>query len=225
MAQAARPFSTAEVKRLLLQLLGAVEHMHGRWYIHRDLKTSNLLYSNSGKLCVCDFGLARTYGSPIAPYTAEVVTLWYRCPELLLGSKVYSTPLDMWSVGCIFGELLTGKPLLPGEGEADQLARIFRLLGAPSEDRWPGVSLLPNFGRVSVSRAPSRGRLREVFPSASFSGGAFLSDLGFDLLLRLLELDPAKRISASAALGHAWLAEVPLPCSLAAMPKFATKGD
>lgn len=225
MSLATQPFSTAEVKRLLLQLLSAVEHMHNKWYIHRDLKTSNLLYSNAGKLCVCDFGLARTYGSPIAPFTAEVVTLWYRCPELLLGSRLYSTPLDMWSVGCIFGEMLSGKPLLPGEGEADQLSRIFRLLGAPSEDRWPGVSQLPNFSRISASRAPSRGKLRELFPSASFSGGVFLGDQGFDLLSQLLELDPARRISATAALQHPWFAEAPLPCSMALMPKFSSKGD
>lgn len=225
MSLATQPFSTAEVKRLMLQLLSAMEHMHNKWYIHRDLKTSNLLYSNAGKLCVCDFGLARTYGSPIAPFTAEVVTLWYRCPELLLGSRLYSTPLDMWSVGCIFGEMLSGKPLLPGEGEADQLSRIFRLLGAPSEDRWPGVSLLPNFNRVTASRAPSRGKLRELFPSTSFSGGIFLGDQGFDLLSQLLELDPSRRISATAALQHPWFAEAPLACNMALMPKFASKGD
>ncbi len=82
--------------------------MHSQWYIHRDLKSSNLLYSNKGVLMVCDFGLARKYGEPIAPYTHEVVTLWYRAPELLLGSRTYSTPIDMWSVGCIFAEMILG---------------------------------------------------------------------------------------------------------------------
>lgn len=93
MEMSSQPFSIAEVKRLMLQLLGAVQHMHAAWYIHRDLKTSNLLYSNKhGKLCVCDFGMARKYSSPISPYTHEVITLWYRCPELLLGT--YTEPLN-----------------------------------------------------------------------------------------------------------------------------------
>jgi cell division cycle 2-like protein len=102
-------FSISEIKTLMIQLLSAVEHMHSQWYIHRDLKSSNLLYSNKGVLMVCDFGLARKYGEPIAPYTHEVVTLWYRAPELLLGSRTYSTPIDMWSVGCIFAEMILGE--------------------------------------------------------------------------------------------------------------------
>lgn len=153
--QSKLPFSVSEVKQLMYQLLGAVAYMHQHWYIHRDLKTSNLLYSNQGKLTVCDFGMARKYGSPIAAYTKEVVTLWYRPPELLLGSQTYSTPLDVWSVGCIFAEMLLVKPLFPGEGEVDQISKIFRLLGAPSEERWPGYSQLPNVSKVSW-RAPSR---------------------------------------------------------------------
>jgi len=100
---------TAEVKCLLLQLIRAVEYLHRRWFIHRDLKTSNLLYNNAGKLAVCDFGLARRYEEPIRPYTHMVVTLWYRPPELLLGQRTYSTEVDMWSVGCILGELLVGE--------------------------------------------------------------------------------------------------------------------
>lgn len=226
MMQSKQPFSTAEVKQLMLQLVSAMEFMHSKWFIHRDLKTSNILYSNTGRLSVCDFGLARSYGSPIAPFTAEVVTLWYRCPELLLGSKFYSTALDMWSVGCIFGELLTSKPLLPGEGEADQLTRIFRLVGSPTEDRWPGVSQLPNMVAMSgiISRAPTRGKLRELVPGFSHTGGTFLSDIGFDLLSRLLELDPSQRCSAAQALQHQWLvAEAPRPTSIDLMPRFDTQ--
>ena len=97
-----QPFSTGEVKQLMLQFLSAVSHIHENWFIHRDLKTSNLLYSNSGKLSVCDFGMARKFGSPVLPYSPLVVTLWYRAPEILLGSSIYSTPADIWSVGCIF---------------------------------------------------------------------------------------------------------------------------
>ena len=117
----------AEVKCLLRQLLSAIEHMHRRWFIHRDLKTSNLLYNSAGKLAVCDFGLARKYEEPIRAYTPTVVTLYYRSPELLLGAQTYSTGVDMWSVGCIFAELLTTKPLFPGSGELDELDKIFKV--------------------------------------------------------------------------------------------------
>ena len=155
MDQSKHAFSNAEIKQLMVQLLRAIEHMHRHWFIHRDLKTTNLLYSNRGELVVCDFGMARKYDSPIAPYTKEVVTLWYRPPELLLGSPTYTVALDMWSVGCIFGEMLAGKPLLPGEGEVDQISKIFKLVGVPSEERWPGFSKLPNSSQVSV-RGSSR---------------------------------------------------------------------
>lgn len=238
-----QPFSTAEVKQLMLQLLSAVAYMHSKWYVHRDLKTSNLLYTSPGRLTVCDFGLARTYGSPLAPLTAEVVTLWYRCPELLLGCGLYSTALDVWSVGCIFGEMLTGKPLLPGEGEADQLSKIFSLLGAPTEVRWPGVTALPNYAALSaiISRAPSRPRIKEVFCAAAIGGGGGggggggigggsmgrgiqLTDAGVGLMADLLELDPAKRIAADAALRCPWLqTELPAPTLPDRMPRFETK--
>lgn len=104
--QSKYPFSTSEIKQLLLQFFSAMEYMHDNWIIHRDLKSSNLLYSNKGKLTVCDFGMARKYDQPILPYTREVVTLWYRSPELLLGSPTYSTPLDMVHVITILFVLL-----------------------------------------------------------------------------------------------------------------------
>ena len=148
-------FSIAEIKQLMHQLLSGVTYMHESWVIHRDLKTSNLLYTN-GKLSICDFGMARKFGDPLLPFTREVVTLWYRPPELLLGAATYSTPLDIWSVGCIFGELVAGKPLFPGEGELDQISRIFSTLGAPNEQIWPGcTSQLPHISKVSY-RAPSQ---------------------------------------------------------------------
>jgi len=221
-----QPFSTAEVKQLMMQLLSAMEHMHSKWYIHRDLKTSNLLYNNKGFLSVCDFGLARKYGSPIAAYTAPVVTLWYRAPELLLGSRLYSIPIDMWSVGCIFAEMLqSGEPLLPGEGEADQISKIFKLLGAPNEQRWPGFSSLPNVSKISL-KMPTKSKLRDLIPMTSFSGGACLSDCGMDLLSQLLNMDPAKRISAKLALQHGWLKkELPCPTPLDMMPTFKSRHE
>ena len=122
-----QPFLEGEVKTLMVQLLRAVHHLHDNWILHRDLKASNLLLSHKGILKVGDFGLAREYGSPLKPYTPVVVTLWYRAPELLLGTKEYSTAIDLWSVGCIFAEFLLHKPLFRGKSEIDQLNQIFKV--------------------------------------------------------------------------------------------------
>lgn len=120
-------FLPGEVKCLIKQLLQAIGHLHDNWILHRDLKTSNLLLSHKGILKVGDFGLAREYGSPLKHYTSLVVTLWYRAPELLLCTKEYSTPIDMWSVGCIFGEFMLMGALFPGKSEIDQLNKIFKV--------------------------------------------------------------------------------------------------
>lgn len=138
-----QPFSQSEVKCLMLQLFEGVKYLHDNWVLHRDLKTSNLLLNNRGELKICDFGLARQYGSPLKPYTHLVVTLWYRAPELLLGGKLYSTAIDMWSLGCIMAELLSKEPLFNGKTEVEQLDKIFRILGTPNEAIWPGFSKLP----------------------------------------------------------------------------------
>lgn len=129
------PFLQSEVKTLMLQLLSATALMHELWIIHRDLKTSNLLMTNRGMIKIADFGLARYFGEPVGNMTQLVVTLWYRygyfnymsnrrAPELLLGTKEYGTEIDMWSIGCIFGELCLMEPLLQGKSEIDQLAKV-----------------------------------------------------------------------------------------------------
>ncbi|KAJ8758936.1 hypothetical protein K2173_002715 [Erythroxylum novogranatense] len=118
-----QPFSQSEVKCLMLQLLEGIKYLHDNWVLHRDLKTSNLLLNNRGELKICDFGLARQYGSPLKPYTHLVVTLWYRAPELLLGAKQYSTAIDMWSLGCIMAELLSKEPLFNGKLNLINLTR------------------------------------------------------------------------------------------------------
>ncbi|CAA2996511.1 cyclin-dependent kinase G-2-like isoform X1 [Olea europaea subsp. europaea] len=213
-----QPFSQSEVKCLTLQLLEGVKYLHDNWVLHRDLKTSNLLLNNRGELKICDFGLARQYGSPLKPYTHLVVTLWYRAPELLLGAKQYSTAIDMWSVGCIMAELLSKEPLFSGKTEFDQLDKIFRILGTPNETIWPGFSRLPG---VKVNFVKNKyNQLRRKFPATSFTGSPVLSDAGFDLLNKLLTYDPDKRITAEAALKHEWFQEVPLPKSKEFMPTF-----
>nr|XP_019708390.1 cyclin-dependent kinase G-2 isoform X2 [Elaeis guineensis]XP_019708391.1 cyclin-dependent kinase G-2 isoform X2 [Elaeis guineensis]XP_029122387.1 cyclin-dependent kinase G-2 isoform X2 [Elaeis guineensis] len=213
-----QPFSQSEVKCLMLQLLEGVKYLHDNWVLHRDLKTSNLLLNNRGELKICDFGLARQYGSPLKPYTHLVVTLWYRAPELLLGAKEYSTAIDMWSLGCIMAELLAKEPLFNGKTEFDQLDKIFRTLGTPNEKIWPGFAKLPGV-KVNFVKQPYN-KLREKFPPTSFSGRPTLSEAGFDLLNKLLTYDPEKRITADAALKHPWFSEVPLPKSKEFMPTF-----
>ena len=128
------------------QLLKGLSYCHSRNILHRDLKPQNLLINRTGELKLADFGLARAFGIPVRCYSAEVVTLWYRPPDVLFGAKLYTTSIDMWSAGCIFAELANaGRPLFPGSDVDDQLKRIFKLLGTPSEENWPGMTQLPDF--------------------------------------------------------------------------------
>ncbi|TKS77177.1 Cyclin-dependent kinase 11B [Collichthys lucidus] len=212
-----QPFLPGEVKTLMIQLLRGVRHLHDNWILHRDLKTSNLLLSHKGILKIGDFGLAREYGSPLKPYTPVVVTLWYRSPELLLGAKEYSTAVDMWSVGCIFGELLTQKPLFPGKSEIDQINKIFKDLGSPSEKIWPGYSELPAVKKMTFTEYPYN-NLRKRF-------GALLSDQGFDLMNKFLTYCPSKRILSDEGLKHEYFRETPLPIDPSMFPTWPAKSE
>uniref|UniRef100_A0A672I9J4 cyclin-dependent kinase n=1 Tax=Salarias fasciatus TaxID=181472 RepID=A0A672I9J4_SALFA len=212
-----QPFLPGEVKTLMIQLLRGVRHLHDNWILHRDLKTSNLLLSHKGILKIGDFGLAREYGSPLKPYTPVVVTLWYRSPELLLGAKEYSTAVDMWSVGCIFGELLTQKPLFPGKSEIDQINKIFKDLGSPSEKIWPGYNELPAVKKMTFTEYPYN-NLRKRF-------GALLSDQGFDLMNKFLTYCPSKRILSDEALKHEYFRETPLPIDPSMFPTWPAKSE
>mmetsp|Transcript_30579 Transcript_30579/g.79778 ORF Transcript_30579/g.79778 Transcript_30579/m.79778 type:complete len:422 (+) Transcript_30579:244-1509(+) len=206
------PFGQSEVKCLLQQLLEATAYMHKNWVIHRDLKTSNLLMNGEGVLKICDFGLAREYGDPIKKYTPLVVTLWYRPPELLMGQKIYSTAVDMWSVGCIFGELLLRRVLFEGQSELNQLELIVRLLGSPSAEEREKLSAMGNPLQMRFKEGmPSR--LRETFFASRFSSDkTMVTEKGIDLLARLLSFDPEKRLSAEEALNHPYFEEMPKAC-------------
>lgn len=204
-------FTLGESKEIIRQVLSAVEHLHKHWIVHRDLKTSNLLLSNRGKVQVADFGLARRLGPRAEQLTPVVVTLWYRAPELLLGDKSYTSAIDMWSVGCILAELLLGRPLLPGKTEIDQIDWIFRVFGYPDELTWPECKKLSGLSSISaakyISIPPAIYNLNAIFTKRHIP----LSDAGYDLLLRCFEYDPKKRITAREALGHEWFREQPVP--------------
>jgi len=140
------PLDPHNVQLFMFQLLRGLNFCHNRKILHRDLKPQNLLISEIGELKLADFGLARAKSVPTHTYSHEVVTLWYRPPDVLMGSTEYSTSLDMWGVACIFVEMLTGKPLFPGiKGVYDQLNKIWTVLGTPTDSTWPGVSSYPDY--------------------------------------------------------------------------------
>jgi cyclin-dependent kinase 2 len=187
------------LKKYLYQMLSGIAHCHSHRVLHRDLKPQNLLIEEgTNTLKLADFGLARAFGIPVRQYTREVITLWYRAPEILLGSKQYSTPVDLWSIGCIFAEMAMQKPLFPGDSEIDQLFKIFQILGTPDENVWHGVRSLPEYKEVFPQWRPKN--LLEVVPE--------LCSDGLDLLNKLLVYDPTQRISAKAALQHSYFRDL-----------------
>lgn len=214
------PFSTSEVKCLMLQLFEAVAHLHEHHVIHRDLKLSNLLLTAGGVLKLCDFGLARPLASPASaapqPLTLKVVTLWYRAPELLLGARTYTSAIDNWALGCILGELLLHRPLMPGSTEAEQVRLMCTLLGSPSERIWPGFTELPLARSFALLEQP----YNEL--EARFRGTRELSRGALALLNALLTYDPSKRTTARTALGHAFFAEAPPAKARGLLPTFPT---
>jgi len=180
------------MKSYVYQLLQALLFCHQRRVLHRDLKPQNLLIDKNGCIKIADFGLARAFGIPVRVYTHEVVTLWYRAPEVLLGSPKYSCPIDIWSLGTIFAEMCNRRPLFQGDSEIDQLFRIFRVLRTPTEEIWPGVTQLPDF--------------KATFPSWTSinlkTSMKKIEQTGLELLEAMLIYDPSKRISAKKALLH-----------------------
>jgi len=193
------PMQPAQVRDFARQLLVGMEFCHANRIIHRDLKPQNLLIDRSLRLKLADFGLARAFSLPMPQYTHEVVTVWYRPLEILLGSKLYSVPVDMWGVGCILAEMATGAPLFAGDSEIDTAFKIFMKLGTPNEAVWPGVTELPDF-KLTFPKWNPKG-WANIRNTASQIGS-----VGIDLLDQLMQYDPRARISARRALQHPYFA-------------------
>ncbi|XP_038142221.1 cyclin-dependent kinase 16-like isoform X4 [Cyprinodon tularosa] len=185
--------SIHNVKIFLFQLLRGLAYCHRRKVLHRDLKPQNLLINEKGELKLADFGLARAKSVPTKTYSNEVVTLWYRPPDVLLGSTDYSTPIDMWGVGCIFYEMITGRPLFPGSTVEDELHLIFRILGTPTEATWPGITTSEEFKTYNFPRYHAEPIVNHA---------PRIDSDGLDLLLKLLQFEAKNRVSAEEALRH-----------------------
>ncbi|OMO55896.1 hypothetical protein CCACVL1_26907 [Corchorus capsularis] len=196
-----------QIKCYMQQLLSGLQHCHERGILHRDIKGSNLLIDRNGVLKIADFGLANTFiPKPKRPLTSRVVTLWYRAPELLLGSTDYGVGIDLWSAGCLLAEMFVGRPIMPGRTEVEQLHRIFKLCGSPSEDYWKKMRLPASF-RPPQHYKPG---YHEAF--GDFPGSAF------GLLTMLLALDPSHRGTAASALQSEFFSTSPLACDILGLP-------
>ena len=170
------PFTESQVKCIMKQVFRGLRYLHSNFIVHRDLKVSNLLMTDKGCVKIADFGLARYYGLPLKPMTPKVVTLWYRAPELLLNARTQTTAIDMWSSGCILGELLAHKPLLPGKSEINQLELVIDLLGTPNDSIWPEFSSLPALQEFTLKQQPYN-NLKHKFPWLSAAGLRLLNFL------------------------------------------------
>ncbi|KAK8810592.1 hypothetical protein WA158_007167 [Blastocystis sp. Blastoise] len=187
-----------QIKKFLFQLLLAVRYLHSKKIFHRDIKPQNILVDSKGCLKLTDFGLSRHFGFPLKTYTREVVTLYYRAPEIFLGDEHYLAAIDVWSIGCIFAEMVNNDFIFQGETEVSILFTIFHKLGTPTEETWPGVSQLPNMN-PNFPHWPQR-HIRQFVPS--------LEPQGQDLLEKMLILNPEERISTKDALDHPYFDDI-----------------
>ncbi|KAG0227585.1 cyclin-dependent protein kinase [Mortierella sp. GBA43] len=208
------------IKSFLWQLLNGVAYLHANWVMHRDLKPANILVTASGVVKVGDLGLARLFYKPLQPLfngDKVVVTIWYRAPELLLGSRHYTKAIDIWAIGCIFAELITLRPIFKGEEakvenkktvpfQKNQLQKIFEVLGFPTKERWPTIEQQPEYSNLIPPRQPMPNGLRGLYQEWHLK-----SEQGYNLLAAMLEYDPLKRITAEEALNHPYFQEDPKP--------------
>jgi len=206
------PLDVAQTKCIIKQILEGVYFLHCNNVMHRDIKGANILMNQKGEVKLADFGLARMTIDRYRLYTNPVVTLWYRAPELLLGSNSYNSGIDVWSVGCCFAELLNYSPLFKAGKEAQLLEQIYQKCGSPTEETWPGVTKY-RFWKELGPKKHYPNVLRKFLKQ-----NAKIDDLALDLLEKMLTLDPNKRITAKEALEHVYFKTQPLPCLSEQLP-------
>ncbi|KAI1377394.1 serine/threonine-protein kinase [Hypoxylon crocopeplum] len=205
-------YGTADIKAWMGMLTRAVWFCHENFVLHRDIKPNNLLIAADGEVKLADFGLARSFSDPYKPMTSNVITRWYRPPELLFGAKHYSGAVDIWSVGLVFAELIMRMPFIAGNTEMHQINLICQAIGTPTEENWPGVTKLPEY-TVEKDIHPLQGK--DYFMSMFGTVGP----AGAELLMKTLTLDPKKRITAVEMLKHRWWHEDPKPTRKQDLPK------
>jgi len=187
------------VNKYSQELLNGLHACHVRQIIHRDLKPQNILIGKDG-LKICDFGLARIFSMPIKPYTHDVITLWYRAPEILLGVQRYGPAVDIWSAGCIVAEMATGSPMFPGDSEIGTIFKILRLLGTPTEETWPGFDQLEHW-KTTFPKWPNT-NLEPVLLQRPELG-----ENGVELIRKLLDINPDWRLRLLKAKRHPFFAQ------------------
>ncbi|POS86426.1 Protein kinase-like (PK-like) [Erysiphe pulchra] len=230
------PISSSTIKSIMFQLLNGTHYLHTNWVLHRDLKPANIMVTSSGEVKIGDLGLARLFHKPLHPlFTGDkvVVTIWYRAPELLLGSRHYTPAVDMWAVGCIFAELLSLRPIFKGEEakidtkkvvpfQQNQMQRIVEILGIPTKEKWPNLVHMPEYSQLSTvsSSHPKAGSFLDKWyyskinaSRSSPTSNVSLGSEGYKLLSGLLEYNPERRLTAQQALQHPFFSTGDKLCS------------
>ena len=207
-------YGTAEIKAWMGMLGRGVWFCHENFILHRDIKPNNLLIAADGEIKLADFGLARSFADPYNRMTYNVITRWYRPPELLFQARHYSGVVDVWSMGMVFAELILRAPFLPGNSDPHQLNLICTTIGTPTEENWPGVSKLENY--ISFDKATSVPVRGKEFYSARFGTAG---NAGVELLMSMLALDPRKRCTAREVLEHGWWRSDPRPTAKEDLPR------
>ena len=207
-------YNAADIKAWMGMLCRGVWFCHENWVLHRDIKPNNLLIASDGEVKLADFGLARSFADPSQAMTTQVITRWYRPPELLYSAKHYSGAVDIWSVGTVFAEIIKRVPWLQGASDLNQLEVICRAVGTPTEDNWPGVTKLKNY-------VPPPDDIPRMVRGKDFYREHFslVGDQGMALLMSMLKLDPRKRITARQALQHPWWTTEPRPTHKEDLPR------